>query len=104
LALANKDYAAAGDWARQAIQIDVMDEEMHRIRAEAAIGRHEVAEAVDEYAVAVELAPDGSHLRFGLAQAYIEAGKPAQAREALTELQRRDPKYPGTEELLESLK
>ncbi len=104
LALANKDYVAAGEWAKQAIQVDVMDAEMHRVRAEAASGRHEVAEAVDEYTVAVELAPDVSHFRFGLSQAYIEAGKPAQAREALTELHRRDPKYPGTEELLESLK
>lgn len=104
LALANKDLAGAGKWARQALQIDVMDPEMHRIRAEAALGQHAAPEAVEEYTVAVELAPDQSHLRFGLAQAFLEAAQPNKAREALVELLRRDPKYPGAEELLESVK
>ena len=104
LALANKDYTAAEKWSKDGIHIDVMDADLHRMRAEAALGRRDPAAAVAEYEVAVKLQPDQSHLRFGLAQAYIDTGKKEAARESLRELERRDPKYPGVEELLESLK
>ncbi len=104
LALADRDYPTAGKWAMQALQIDVVDPEMHRIRGEAATARHDTAQAVDEYTVAVELQPDQSHLRFGKAQALIDAGQADKAKEELNELLKRDPKYPGTEELLESLR
>jgi tetratricopeptide (TPR) repeat protein len=104
LALARRDYAAAEKWANQAIEIDVQDADIHRAFAEALAGRHNYAQAIDEYRVAIELDPAVMHTRMALADAYVQSGQPGEARRVLEELLQRTPDYPGADVLLESLK
>jgi cellulose synthase operon protein C len=54
-ALQRKDFAAAETAAREAIEFNVMDAELHRLLAESLSGRHNDAEATEEYEVAREL-------------------------------------------------
>jgi Flp pilus assembly protein TadD len=58
MALGRKDYPAAEDWARQAMEINVMDGDVHRVLAEALAARHNNPQAVEEAETAVELNPN----------------------------------------------
>jgi len=93
LALAREDFAAAAEWANRALEIDVTDAEIHRVFAEALAGRHNFREAIWEYGAAIELGDESSPLRLGLARAYLGDGRPAEARQVLAELLRRDPNH-----------
>jgi tetratricopeptide (TPR) repeat protein len=104
LAMEDKDYVSAEKWATDAIHIDVMDVEMHRMLGEALVEQEEFGEAIEEYEVAVQLEPRTLHLRFALADACVQADQPEKARKALDELLQLDPDYPGADVLLESLK
>ena len=53
--------------------------------------------------MAIELNPEQPKLRLALAQMYVKAHEPAQAKTALEELLKQDPRFPGARELLESL-
>jgi len=103
MALNRRDYAAAADWANQAIEISVMDGEMHGVLAEALVGSQQFARAIEEFEVAIELQPDEPHRRFALADACLQAERPDKARETLKALLELVPDYPGAEVLLESL-
>lgn len=104
LALAQKDFAAAEDWANQALEIDVTDADVHRMLAEALAARRQWPAAIEEYRIAVDLKPKEPYLRFALADALLQAGRPDEARSALAELLKLAPDYPGAQMLLESLK
>ena len=101
MAVDAKDYAAAEKWAREGIEIDVMDADLHRVVAESAARRHNYAEAVEEYETAVELKPDDLPSQFALAEALVQAKQPAKAREVLKKLLKQSPDYPGAEEVVE---
>ena len=103
MALAKGDFAAASKWAARAIEIDVMDAEIHVFWGAALVGAGDPQGAIEEYQAAVQLAPADNAARFALASACALAGDKAQARAALDELLKRDPKYPGADLLLESL-
>jgi tetratricopeptide (TPR) repeat protein len=103
-ALDAKDYAAAGKWATEGIEIDVMDADLHRVVAEAAAKRHNCTEAVEEYETVVELKPDDAQAQFALAETLVEAKRPAEAREVLQRLLKQSPDYPGAKKLLEKTK
>ncbi len=98
-----RDYAASADWARQALHIDVTDPEIHRRLAAALLETKATAEAIDEYLVAIELAPDDPDLRYALADAYLQLPDKAKARATLEELLRREPKHTAAQEMLESI-
>ena len=104
MALKVKDYAAAEKWAREGIEIDVMDVDLHRAVAESAAERHNYTEAVEEYETAVELKPDHVPSQFALAEALVLNKQPAKAREVLKKLLKSDPAYPGADTLLKSIK
>jgi len=103
LAIKRKEYPAAARWATEALHIDVADPEVHRMLGQALSNQSKHLPAAEEYAVALELAPQDHSLRLGLAQCYVDAGQDEKARTALEELLRHDPKYPGAELLLEGL-
>jgi tetratricopeptide (TPR) repeat protein len=103
LALAEKDFAAAADWANQANQIDVQDPEIHRFWADALAGGEDLAGAAEEYEMAIRLAPDEAGYRIALANTWIEAGKPAKARRVLETLLKTAPDHAGARAMLESL-
>jgi tetratricopeptide (TPR) repeat protein len=98
-----RDYPAVCRWATEALHVDVMDSDVHRLlaEAEAALGRYPAA--VGEYQVAVKLAPKEPSLRFALADAYLQTKQTERARKELTELLAIDADYPGAQLLLESL-
>ena len=103
MALQKRDYALAGQWANQGLQIDVSDGELHSIIAEAAEERHNQQEAIEEYEIAVELSPTDPRPRLGLADAFVQAGKTPEARRVLREFLKLVPDQPAAKLMLESL-
>jgi Flp pilus assembly protein TadD len=104
MALQKRDYALAGQWANQGLEIDVSDGELHSIIAEAAGERHNQQEAIEEYQIAVEFSPTDSRPRLGLADAFVQAGKTPEARRVLREFLKLVPDQPAAKLMLESLK
>jgi Flp pilus assembly protein TadD len=104
MALQKRDYALAGQWANQGLEIDVSDGELHSIIAEAAGERHNQQEAIEEYQIAVELSPTDPRPRLGLADAFVQAGKTPEARRVLREFLTLVPDNPAATLMLESLK
>jgi len=107
LALSDKDFTAAADWASQTLHVDVMDAEVHAMLAKALLGGgkdKDRTRAIEEYELAVQLNPAHLPWRFALADACVQAKQIEKARTVLTELLKRDPNYPGADVLLESLK
>jgi tetratricopeptide (TPR) repeat protein len=103
LTLARKDFPAAAKWANQALHIDVMDAQLHAWLAEACMGQKQWAAAIEQYEVAMELAPMQLAWRLALADAHVQANQLEQARAVLKELLNIAPSYPGADVLLESL-
>jgi tetratricopeptide (TPR) repeat protein len=103
LALARKDYSAAEQAAREALEIDVRDAEMHVALAESWHGRHNNDRAIEEWEIAVELAPEKPQARFDLANAYLETGQTAKAKEMLQKLLKITPDFAKAKELLEKI-
>jgi Flp pilus assembly protein TadD len=103
MALHKRDYALAGQWANQGLEIDVSDGELHSIIAEAAGERHNQQEAIKEYEIAVELSPTDPRPRLGLADAFVQAGKTPEARRVLREFLKLVPDQPAATLMLESL-
>jgi Flp pilus assembly protein TadD len=104
LAVEQKDFAAAVRWANQSLQIDVLDATMHALLAGALFEQKQPAEAVREYAVAVELEPKNADWRLALAKSQAAAGDKPAAQATLEELLKEDPKHTAAQELLDSLK
>jgi len=104
LALERREAAEARRWATEAVEIQVEDADAHRLLASALAELDEFEPAVGEYETAVELNPNNLPQRLALADALVRARQPAKARKVLEELLRRDPKFPGADTLLESLK
>jgi tetratricopeptide (TPR) repeat protein len=104
LALEKKDFVKAADWANQAIQINVLDAEVHRTLAAAWVASDRTKDAATEYQTLIRLVPDdlGNHL--SLARAFHKTKQPDKARETLKKLLELDADYPGAKELLEQLK
>ncbi len=103
LAVEREDFAAAAEWANRALQIDVQDAQLHAWLAEAQVGLQRWPQAIQEYDVAVELAPTNLAWRFALADAHVQAGGNEKAKTVLDKLLEIDPDFPGADVLLESL-
>ena len=103
MALEARDYEAAEKWASQALQIDVMDVDMHRAAGEALVELKKYDRAISEFEVVIELNPRHLQARLALADVCIQAGQRDKARTVLEKLLELDPEYPGAEVLLESL-
>jgi Flp pilus assembly protein TadD len=104
MALARGDFAAAALWANRALEIDVTDGDVHRVFAEALVGRHNFREAIPEFQAAIQLNGEDAPLRMGLARAHLKAGQPAEARQVLEDLLRLAPGHLEAGALLEELK
>ena len=94
---------AAGRWALEAIQVNVMDPEMHGLLAQSLTHRGRHADAIEEYSAAVQLQPNQMKWRVGEARACVAAGRPARARELLNGVLARDPKNGEARQLLDSI-
>jgi cellulose synthase operon protein C len=103
LALAGKDYQASERAAREGLEIDIRDAELHVALAESLCGMHNTEGAIAEWEIAVELAPEKPQPRFDLAVAYVELGQTAKAKEMLGQLLSIAPDFSKAEELLKKL-
>jgi tetratricopeptide (TPR) repeat protein len=103
LALERKDYAAAEQAALEGLEIDVQDAELHVALAESFGGRHNNEKAIEEWEIAVEVAPDKPQMRYGLANAYNEAGDKKKAKETIEKLLKISPGFSKAKELLKQL-
>jgi cellulose synthase operon protein C len=102
-ALLAKDCAAAEKWAKEGMEIDVMDADFHRVVAESAAKRHNYPQAIEEYETVIELKPDDFASHYALAEVLVNDKQPAKARDVLKDLLKRKPDYPGAEKLLKSI-
>lgn len=103
MALLEKDYPAAAKWANQCLNIDVLDNIAHRVLAQALAYQKKWDGAVEEYQVAIELAPKNSRLRLALAEVFRAANRPAEARTTLEALLKLNPNLPAAKAMLEEL-
>jgi tetratricopeptide (TPR) repeat protein len=103
LSLELGDATVARRWATAALEINVERAAAHRLLAAAFVKLNEFGRAVEEFDTAIEIDPADLAQRFDLADALLQAHKPAKAKEVLEDLLRRDPKYPNAATLLESL-
>lgn len=104
LALAKKEYPAAERWAMSALQINILEPDMHALRAEALAAQKKHDEAGKEFGYALQINPDQLDWRMALAQAYVDAGKNVEAKLELEKLLEKKPDFPGAKELLGQLK
>ena len=104
IALEKSSYKAAANWANQAVQINVMDSQAHRMLAEASAGAGQRKRAVKEYKVVVKLTPKDLESRMALAQVLVKDKQPEQARLVLEALLGLDSDHEDAARLLETLK
>ena len=103
LALERKDYVQAASWANQALWIDVLDADIHALRAQALTELEDYLPAIEHFELAVRLQPDQNAWRFALADCCVQADRLDKTQSTLKELLERDPNFPGAELLWESL-
>jgi tetratricopeptide (TPR) repeat protein len=104
LAIARNDRAAAAEWAKRTLHVDVKNAEAHAILAETLAAAGSLERAVEEYEAALLFGPRRQPLLMGLARACAGTKRDACAREALRDLLEADPEYPGARELLGTLR
>jgi tetratricopeptide (TPR) repeat protein len=104
LALEKKDFVKAIDWANQALQINVLDADVHRTLVASLEAAGRTKDTMLEYETLIRLAPDelGHHL--ALAKALQKTAQIDKARDAVKKLIELDADFPGAKELLEQLK
>ena len=103
LAMEREDYEASARWAMEALHINIKRASLHALRADALANADRPADAVKEYAYALQLDPEQLPWRFSLAQAYSEIGKNDEAKAELEKVLNRSPEFPGAKELLKSI-
>jgi len=103
LALDRGDFDAAYRFARESLEIDVRDGEIHGLLGEALAGQARQKEAVEELRTAVELSPEALPLRLKLARGLVKLGRAEEARTVLERLLEKWPEDTEAKSLLESL-
>ncbi len=103
LALSEKDYAAAVQYGRMTLHIDVLDADVHRLLGEAYHGLKKYAHSVREFEVALQLKPGDLDLQFGLARSQLAAGDKKSARAGLEGILKQKPDYQPAKIMLEGL-
>jgi len=103
MALARKDYAAAAHWSNRALEIHVTDPEVHHTFAVALAESNNFPQAIEEFETAIDLGPKAAGPRLQLAETYLKADRPQDARRVAESLQRMEPDHPGLRGLLEKI-
>ncbi|MBS0264140.1 MAG: tetratricopeptide repeat protein, partial [Planctomycetes bacterium] len=103
IALEEEQYAEAIQYARLALQIDVLDVETHRIlgRAHAKLGDH--AAAIDEFKVALQIKPELADVEVELAASEAATGNSAGALQRVEKVLEKDPAHAQALQLREQL-
>ena len=103
LALSAGDFATAARWGREALFIDVMDVDVHRLLGEARVGCQDLPQAVEEYEVAVKLDADNASLQLALAEVCLKTDNHNRARQALEKVLELEPGNARAAKILEGL-
>jgi tetratricopeptide (TPR) repeat protein len=103
LSLGNEDYRTAEQAAREALDIDPRDVEMHLALAESRYAGHNREGAIEEWEIAVELNPAESRPYMALCIAYMDAGQKAKAETMLERFEKLKPGTPQAEFLRDKL-
>jgi tetratricopeptide (TPR) repeat protein len=101
--LKTADYTGAARYGREAIYIDVLDAEIHRMLAEAHRGLKQPARAVRESEVALSLKPGNDEIELDLARSLLAVGMKKAARQRIENILERRPDHAGAKALLETL-
>lgn len=101
--LEQKDFAEAVRYGRLALQIDVMDPDIHRTLGEAYAELKQTDKAIEEYTAAVELDAEDEKTPLTLAKLLIAANKPEAARKLLEQLLKDHADAPEAAELLKTI-
>jgi tetratricopeptide (TPR) repeat protein len=104
IALADKNYAEAVRYANLALQVDVLDPEVHRMLGAASAELKDFARSAKEFGVAFELQPDDPALELALARSLLALGDKDRARQHLEHILKADPEQAEAQQLLKSLK
>jgi tetratricopeptide (TPR) repeat protein len=102
-ALEDEQFAEAIRYGRQALYIDVLDVETHRILARAYAGQKEFDKAMAEWSVALELKPGTTEIAIELARAEAAAGKKDAALKRLKKILDREADNAEAQKALDEL-
>ena len=97
-------YAEAIRYGREALYVDVLDVEVHRVLGESYRAQGNLERAIREYEVAATLQPEDDELAVALARALVAAGRKADARALLQTVLERNADNPPARKLMQSLK
>ena len=103
-ALADRDFDNAARFAKLTLQIDVLDADVHRILGESLRETSEFARAIAEFETALELKPKDVESQLGLAETYLAADRPKEARSLIAEVLMKDPDNERAKQLHEANK
>jgi tetratricopeptide (TPR) repeat protein len=96
-------FAEAERYARQALEIDVLDLDAQRALGDALLGQQKREAAVETYQLILEIDDKADAARLKLAQAYLESGGKEKARVEVTKVLARHPADPEAKRLQEML-
>jgi tetratricopeptide (TPR) repeat protein len=104
LALKQQQYPEAIREAKSALQVDVLDAQIHRELGEAYLGAHEPQKALAELEAAADLKPKDDDVELALAKALRAVGRNADAKTYLQAILDRDAKHAEARKELDALK
>ncbi|HEV3203423.1 MAG TPA: tetratricopeptide repeat protein, partial [Gemmataceae bacterium] len=84
--------AEAERYARQSLEIDVLDAEAQKTLGDALLGQKKPEPAIDAYLVVLEINDKADDARLKLARAYLDSGSKEKARAEIEKVLARDPK------------
>jgi putative PEP-CTERM system TPR-repeat lipoprotein len=101
--LAKRDFGAAEDVVRQALQLNESVGELHYMLGMAQRGQGAHAESLRSFRQSLEIEPENPEFRLGLARAHISMNNEESAQEVLEESYERFPRHVETGVLLSAL-
>lgn len=96
-------FGEAERYARQALEIDVLDSKVQQALGEALLGQKRPEAAVEALAAAVEINEMDNEARLKLAQAYLDSGQKQKADSEITKVLARDPDNEDAKRLRKAL-
>jgi Flp pilus assembly protein TadD len=90
LMLQRDEFAGAVQYGRMALEIDVMDAEVHQLLAQSYLGLKQTEKAISEFETAIALNGEDEQSVIALAKAFIEVKKTSEAKAVLDEFLKRN--------------
>ena len=104
LLLERNDFSGAVHFGKLALEIDVMDAEVHQVLGTAYAGLKQSVKAISEFETAIELNAEDESSVLAVAKLQIEAKRPADAKRILDQYLEQNPDADSVKDLRKSLK